>query len=1060
MSTGNGEALRVRVAVVGGGISGLKCAQLLVQREGLAAEDVLVLEARPELGGRVKQSHSLIEGVPVDLGAELLHGNTTSLVDLVEAEGWERQELFCWAQGDGGPDDEPVDGCIGMYYLGAEKRLLRFDDPDPDFVKFNEMLWQLGETEPASVKDDVRNMKQWLEDQGCPQRMLGMAHAGWANTHCAPMHEIGYAGSVLAEEGWIPDGKGDSRLKLPHCFGSVVNKLAAGVRHELSWPVSKISAVEGGGVRLESCSGQVVLAERVVLTVPTPVMHRGDVKFDPPLPTEKLEAWQQLGMGRATKVFMVFSNQIAPPECHGIICADCRFPEFWFKDLPETAGPARQLATAFLTCDFADRLDSMSEEAIISAAVAQLDEVFGLGAKGAFIAGEVCDWKKDAQPGQNFGRPVRIGEAADAGLTLSRCKAACQAQGLGGFVLSSGGGIDDSSAYFRQADVASLRGAAIPLAGSWLCLKTTERSSMTAASKATTATERPGKLGEIRVVVVASNDEFDETCYTDPEVDVSTAGNGRKYATHAMIRCLLSSQPVRLVAVLILDFQADSRAQVERPLAVEGPEALEVHIHLLGRSVPAWRGDFEQLLVAGAGELEADVAISTSPRRDMLSLLHGAVRACSYAVMGHDYNLPYGPWGARTPNPLANELHAKLLEQTVALCTSRHLAEYLQRWSSGRVEAVACYCADYGYFDGRACGLNSVPVDEAVADAQPTVTFVSPCPAKGLCIFIRLALELPWVRFLAVSTLWTKAIHETLLQQLPNVEVVRGGPDVDAIYRRTAVLVVPSIWSEAFGLVALEAQLQGIPVVSTDAYGLREANMIEELRVPNVKLVQDMKIRTLHRGHSIDELEFQLSVTRAEAERDAGEVERSQHAAQAHFYVASPEEAAGFVDRVRALLEGPERRAELGSEAKLRSEDFVRGRQGAFLRLLRELSTRTSPVGFVDFLTLTVFFHVLMGAVDEEAQCLHDLSAAQKQETLAVAGAVGFSTGGVAAAGDGSLAAISEDACYAEDEGGLASEGALGRGAVAQPGLDDSAAAAAAAAGAAAAAADPEGFSS
>ncbi|CAE8685470.1 unnamed protein product, partial [Polarella glacialis] len=391
----NGEALRVRVAVVGGGISGLKCAQLLVQREGLAAEDVLVLEARPELGGRVKQSHSLIEGVPVDLGAELLHGNTTSLVDLVEAEGWERQELFCWAQGDGGPDDEPVDGCIGMYYLGAEKRLLRFDDPDPDFVKFNEMLWQLGETEPASVKDDVRNMKQWLEDQGCPQRMLGMAHAGWANTHCAPMHEIGYAGSVLAEEGWIPDGKGDSRLKLPHCFGSVVNKLAAGVRHELSWPVSKISAVEGGGVRLESCSGQVVLAERVVLTVPTPVMHRGDVKFDPPLPTEKLEAWQQLGMGRATKVFMVFSNQIAPPECHGIICADCRFPEFWFKDLPETAGPARQLATAFLTCDFADRLDSMSEEAIISAAVAQLDEVFGLSAKGAFIAGEVCDWKKE-----------------------------------------------------------------------------------------------------------------------------------------------------------------------------------------------------------------------------------------------------------------------------------------------------------------------------------------------------------------------------------------------------------------------------------------------------------------------------------------------------------------------------------------------------------------------------------------------------------------------------------------------------------------------------------------
>lgn len=35
------------------------------------------------------------------------------------------------------------------------------------------------------------------------------------------------------------------------------------------------------------------------------------------------------------------------------------------------------------------------------------------------------------------------------------------------------------------------------------------------------------------------------------------------------------------------------------------------------------------------------------------------------------------------------------------------------------------------------------------------------------------------------------------------------------IYRRTAVLLVPSIWSEAFGLVAVEAQLLGIPVVSS-----------------------------------------------------------------------------------------------------------------------------------------------------------------------------------------------------------------------------------------------------
>ena len=39
------------------------------------------------------------------------------------------------------------------------------------------------------------------------------------------------------------------------------------------------------------------------------------------------------------------------------------------------------------------------------------------------------------------------------------------------------------------------------------------------------------------------------------------------------------------------------------------------------------------------------------------------------------------------------------------------------------------------------------------------VTFISPCPAKGLCIFLRVARSLPSVRFLAVTTLWTKSIH-------------------------------------------------------------------------------------------------------------------------------------------------------------------------------------------------------------------------------------------------------------------------------------------------------------
>ena len=49
-------------------------------------------------------------------------------------------------------------------------------------------------------------------------------------------------------------------------------------------------------------------------------------------------------------------------------------------------------------------------------------------------------------------------------------------------------------------------------------------------------------------------------------------------------------------------------------------------------------------------------------------------------------------------------------------------------------------------------------------------------------------------------------------------------PHVRELLRRTKVLLVPSLWREAFGLIALEAALSGIPVLSTDHGGLVEAN--------------------------------------------------------------------------------------------------------------------------------------------------------------------------------------------------------------------------------------------
>ena len=63
----------------------------------------------------------------VDLGAELVHGDETSLYRLAKEKGWEMEELISLAQGDGGPLPADSNDGFGLFYLGGEKRMLAMD---------------------------------------------------------------------------------------------------------------------------------------------------------------------------------------------------------------------------------------------------------------------------------------------------------------------------------------------------------------------------------------------------------------------------------------------------------------------------------------------------------------------------------------------------------------------------------------------------------------------------------------------------------------------------------------------------------------------------------------------------------------------------------------------------------------------------------------------------------------------------------------------------------------------------------------------------------------------
>lgn len=125
-------------------------------------------------------------------------------------------------------------------------------------------------------------------------------------------------------------------------------------------------------------------------------------------------------------------------------------------------------------------------------------------------------------------------------------------------------------------------------------------------------------------------------------------------------------------------------------------------------------------------------------------------------------------------------------------------------------------------------------------ERRPTyVTLINSSFSKGLSVFVRLALvchreRLP-VRFLVVQTRGRffqviKALRwsdgsplDISARDLPNVEVVDNPGDLRSIFAMTRLLLMPSLWNENFGHYAIEAIMNGIPVVCTDSGGLPEA---------------------------------------------------------------------------------------------------------------------------------------------------------------------------------------------------------------------------------------------
>ncbi len=356
---------KLDVIVIGGGFAGLTAAYHL----SAAGVRVLLLEARERLGGRAYTVLDEARGIPIELGAEFIHGTPPEIFTLARQAKLVMMELkgeYWLAEGHSIQNDSDDDG-TDVIFAGLDGLT-----EDMSFQKF--VQTQFSETD-------------WEQARASAISFVEGYHAARAERISAlAAREMDRAGQSIQSE---------MDFKLAAGYGALVEWLRvqleqAGVEIRMGTVVREIRWTKGH-VHLEveavdSTAKSSYEAARAIITLPLGVLKAGadepgGVRFSPDL-VDKRAAMQQIDMGEAARITLRFRRRfweeplpIAKPSGKPLflLIDHSYFPVWWtptpldWPILTGWSGGAR-----------ASKLRGESEHIWMDQAVDALSQLFGL----------------------------------------------------------------------------------------------------------------------------------------------------------------------------------------------------------------------------------------------------------------------------------------------------------------------------------------------------------------------------------------------------------------------------------------------------------------------------------------------------------------------------------------------------------------------------------------------------------------------------------------------------------------------------------------------------------
>ena len=366
------------VAVLGAGAAGLSAAAVLAA----AGRSVLILEARDRIGGRILTHSDPAGSVPIELGAEFIHGAAPATMRLLRRFGTEAIEVTGqrWTLRDGRLDPR------GNAFAGVQRLIERVDSLGEEDLSLDEFLARAAtEPELAPARTYARMMAEGF-DAADPKRASVRAIAaewrGMDGGQYRPQH--GYAALLESLHRELDPER--TQLRLQTVVGCV------------AWGGDRVRI--SGRSRGEPCEAT---ARAALITLPLGVLKQppgglGAVEFDPPL-EQKAEALQGLAPGAVIKVVLRFRRAFWEQLSAG------RFADAGFLHAPGgpfptawTTLPARTpVLTLWSGGPRALALSGAPAPQLIEFALGAVRSLFGSAAPSheELVAGYVHDWQSD-----------------------------------------------------------------------------------------------------------------------------------------------------------------------------------------------------------------------------------------------------------------------------------------------------------------------------------------------------------------------------------------------------------------------------------------------------------------------------------------------------------------------------------------------------------------------------------------------------------------------------------------------------------------------------------------